>query len=151
MTTGHNIAMGLRVSYLLMHRQTNAFLAPYEITADQFVLLFLLAQQDGITQKELSRRAASDPNTIRAMLVLLENKGLISRQQHPKDGRALKVILTPQGRQMYTQITETIIPLQEALADPFQPREVNNLIGYLNRIADAMASWEHGNRPVKTQ
>ena len=61
MTTGHDLAMGLRAAYLLMHRQTNSFLAPFGMTADQFVLLSLLSDKDGITQQELTQRASSDP------------------------------------------------------------------------------------------
>ena len=77
MTSGHEIAMGLRAAYWSMHRQTNAHLAPQGATAEQFVVLALLAKEDGITQQELGRRATSDPNTIRAMLVLLEKRGLV--------------------------------------------------------------------------
>ena len=64
------------------------------MTVDQFVILTLLGEQDGITQQELARRASSDPNTIRAMLVLLENRHLVARVQHPTDGRALRITLT---------------------------------------------------------
>ena len=76
MITGHDIAMGLRAAYLLMHRQTNSFLAPFGMTADRFVLLSLLADKDGVTQQELTERASSDPNTIRAMLVRMESNGV---------------------------------------------------------------------------
>jgi DNA-binding MarR family transcriptional regulator len=88
MASGHDIAMGLRAAYWAMHRQTEAGLARGGVTADQFVLLALLAEWDGITQQELVRRAASDANTVRAMLVLLESRGLVARQGHPTDRHA---------------------------------------------------------------
>jgi DNA-binding MarR family transcriptional regulator len=97
MTAGYDIAMGLRAAYLLMHHQTNSLLAPFETTADQFVLLSLLADKDGITQQELTRRASSDPNTTRAMLVRMENNGIITRNQLPTDGWAHMVRLTCVG------------------------------------------------------
>ena len=80
--------MALRAAYWAMHRQTQARLARCGVTADQFVLLALLAEQDGITQQELVRRASSDANTVRAMLVLMESRGLVTRKGHPTDGRA---------------------------------------------------------------
>jgi len=45
------------------------------ITADQFVILACLEEQDEVTQQDLVRRAASDPSTVRAMLVLMEGEG----------------------------------------------------------------------------
>jgi DNA-binding MarR family transcriptional regulator len=61
----------LRAAPFAMHRASDAHFSSFGVTADQFVLLACLAQQDAITQHELARRASSDPSTIRAMLVLL--------------------------------------------------------------------------------
>ena len=79
----YKIPMNLRAAYLSMHRMTNAHLSKHGVTADQFVCLSILFEKDGLTQKELVQSATSDPNTIRAMLVLLENQGFIARDVHP--------------------------------------------------------------------
>lgn len=42
MTTGHDMAIGLRAAYGAMHRQTDACLSKRAVTADQFVLPALL-------------------------------------------------------------------------------------------------------------
>jgi DNA-binding MarR family transcriptional regulator len=107
------------------------------MTADQFVLLALLAEQDGITQRELTQRASSDPNTVRAMLVLLENRGLVAR--HPVDARAHRVTLTRKGRQAYDRLWTQIKPLQHRLSVLFQADEVEALVVFLNRISGAMS------------
>jgi len=143
MATGHDIAMGLRAAYLSMHRQTNSCLAPHKITADQFVLLALLSEQDGITQQQLVRRATSDPNTIRAILVLLENKGLVRRQPHPDDGRARNVTLTRTGRCTYAKLSKQLKTLQNQLLDLFRLEEPETLIELLGRISGAMAHSEN--------
>ncbi len=69
---GHELAMGLRAAYLTMHRRANAEFARFHLTADQFVILTALAAEDGVTQKELVRRTASDANTMSEMLGRLE-------------------------------------------------------------------------------
>ena len=143
MTTGHDIAMGLRAAYLSMHRQTNSCLSSHKITADQFVLLALLSEQDGISQQELARRATSDPNTIRAMLILMENQGLVRRQQHPDDGRAYSVILTSTGRNAYVKLSKQIRTLQNHLSNLFRFEEAQNLINFLGRISEAMTHSEN--------
>ena len=90
----YKIPMALRAAYLSMYRQTNAHLAPYGVTVDQFVYLHLLIEEDGIIQQELVKRATSDPNTMRAMLVILEKCGYIERHRHHQDGRAQVVKIT---------------------------------------------------------
>ncbi len=142
MATGHDIAMGLRAAYWSMHRQTNAHLAQRGATADQFVLLSLLVEQDGITQQELVRRASSDPNTIRAMLLLLEKRGVVARGQHPTDGRARRVTLTRKGRQTYDKLLAQIKPLQKRLLALFRAAEAETLVVFLGRISEAMAKLE---------
>jgi DNA-binding MarR family transcriptional regulator len=143
MVTGHEIAMGLRAAYWAMHRQTDACFARHGVTANQFVLLALLAEDDGITQQQLVQRASSDPNTVRAMLVLLESRGLVSRKRHPDDGRARNVTLTHKGRQTYNKLVKESEPLREQLLAVFQPEQADVLVGFLNRISDAMEQVEN--------
>ncbi len=146
MTTGHDIAMGLRAAYWSMHRRTNARLARHAVTADQFVLLSLLARQDGITQQQLCRRASSDPNTIRAILVLLENGGLIARGQHPTDARARRVTLTRKGRQTHAKLSRVLKPLQDRLRGLFDAEEAKALVQFLGRISEEMTRPERRRR-----
>jgi len=151
MKTGHDIAMALRAAYLSMHRQTNSHLAPFDMTADQFVLLALLTEEDGITQQQLAHRATSDPNTIRAMLVLLENRGLVKRRRHPTDGRALKITTTRKGRQAYAKLTAAIRPLQNRLSSPFKTKEINMMIKSLGKVSEAMAQQQNHNNQCKSK
>src|SRR3954470_16970551 len=98
MSSGRDIARALRGAYLALHRQTNACFAKDGVTADQFVLLAALADEDAVTQQELVRRVGSDPSTVRAMLLLLDGRGLVARERHAADGRARCVTLTGKGR-----------------------------------------------------
>src|SRR4029078_11269806 len=86
-TPGHDVVMAFRATYLALHRLMDRLLARHGVTADQFVVLDALAQGDARTQQELASRAASDPNTVRAMLVLLEQRRLVVRVRQPTDKR----------------------------------------------------------------
>ncbi|MBN1510169.1 MAG: MarR family transcriptional regulator [Sedimentisphaerales bacterium] len=151
MTSGHEIAMGLRAAYWAMHRQTEACLAKRGVTADQFVLLALLADRDGITQQELVRRACSDANTIRAMLMRLESRGLVARARHPTDGRARSVTLTRKGRQAYGRLWAESEALRQGLLAAFRPEEADAVVEFLARVSQAMAPSPAGRLagPVK--
>src|SRR5688500_11918057 len=102
----------LRAAYFGMHRVSDAHFSRHGVTADQFVLLACLAEQDGITQQELARRASSDPSTVRAMLVLMEGRGLLSRERRPDDRRARVVTLTAKGRRLAERLWETSEPIR---------------------------------------
>jgi DNA-binding MarR family transcriptional regulator len=130
--------MGLRAAYLGMHRRADAHFARHGVTADQFVLLGLLDERDGITQQELVRRASSDPNTVRAMLLLLEGRGLVARNRHPTDRRARCVTLTSKGRRAYAKLSGGYQPFRDGLMALFGPDETKALIELLARISEAM-------------
>ena len=121
-----------------MHRQTNAHLTRHGVTADQFVCLLLLAEEDGIIQRELVKRASSDPNTIRAMLVLLENKGFITRIRHPIDGRARIVSITDKGRQVFEDLINDLKPVRDRLTEQFSEDEAVTINKFLNLIFSSM-------------
>lgn len=139
MSDGHAIAMALRATYLAMHRQADAQLAQSGVTADQFVLLTAMAEGEAMTQQELVRRTSSDPNTLRAMLVLLEKRDLVIREAHPTDRRARRVSLTSQGKRVYKELWTQIEPFRTQMETILQPEESRLLMGFLNRIANTIA------------
>lgn len=139
MANGHDLAMRLRVAYLALHRRTNAELARFGLTADQFVLLTALSEGDGVTQKELVRRTGSDPNSMSEMLSRLERKALVARERHAEDARARSVTLTKRGRQMQGTLWKGSATLRAELESLFSTDVLNSLVDGLDRIAPAMS------------
>jgi DNA-binding MarR family transcriptional regulator len=122
-----------------MHRVSDAHFSRYGVTADQFVLLACLAEQDAITQQELARRVSSDPSTIRAMLVLLEGRGLVGRERHPDDSRARVVTLTARGRRLFERLWKTSEPIRVQMLSGFSADEARLLVGCLRRLIANLA------------
>jgi DNA-binding MarR family transcriptional regulator len=114
---GHELAMWLRMAYLAFHRQVNAWMLEHGVTADQFVVLRVVAREPGLTQIEIVQRTASDPNTVAAILRLLERRRLIRRQAHARDGRARCVFLTAAGRKLQQRAYQESEPLRAALGE----------------------------------
>ena len=148
MPSGRDMARALRAAYLALHRQTNDCFAEHGVTADQFVLLAALSDADAVTQQELVRRAGSDPSTVRAMLVLLEGRGLVARRRHPADGRARCVTLTAKGRQVFQKLWAHSEPLRAQLLSAFRPDEVTALVELLRRVAQALAAPASNGRRI---
>ena len=137
---GHDLVMRLRAAYLTMHRRANAEFAHLGLTADQFVILTALAEADGVTQKELARRTASDANTMSEMLGRLERRGLVTRKRDASDGRARRVSLTESGREIRHGAWDGIAAFCDRLAGLVPSAELATLVGHLERIARGMTS-----------
>ncbi|MCQ6560717.1 MarR family winged helix-turn-helix transcriptional regulator [Paenibacillus mendelii] len=80
--------------------------APFDITIDQWEILVVLWEHEGITQKELAERLYKDQTNIARMLFKLENKGFIERRIHETDRRALRLFLTDKGWACKDEILE---------------------------------------------
>jgi DNA-binding MarR family transcriptional regulator len=130
--------MALREAYLTMRRRADSYFVRYGVTADQFVILAALAEQSALTQRELVERVSSDPNTVRAMLTLLQGAGLVVRAKHPTDGRARSVALTKKGRRIYQKLWDGSEPFRTQLLGAFESEEVESLLRLLRRVTVAM-------------
>jgi len=134
------LGMRLRGAYLTFHRMANAHFEQFGVTADQFVVMTLLAEEDGVTQRDLVEQAISDANTIGEMLTRLEKKQFVRRERHPKDGRARCVFLTPKGRKMQKQLWDSWECHLQARDNAFRREELEVLKSLLGRIPDAVAA-----------
>ena len=137
---GHLLALRLRAAYLSLHRRSNMVFARFNLTADQFVLLTALTESNNITQKELTRITNSDPNTISDMVARLERRGLLERQRHADDGRALTVSLTDAGSDIQREAMEAALPLRKAVADLIPSGDIETLLAHLDRIVDGLCA-----------
>jgi DNA-binding MarR family transcriptional regulator len=146
---GHELAMALRAAYLAIHRRTDALLARSGVTADQFVVLAALAKGEALTQSALVDRTSSDPNTLRAMLVLLERRGLIERRPHPTDGRARSVSLTRNGKSAFQKLWRASDALRESLHAALPSNEAALLVAQLQRIVRVVESDGAARRPMR--
>jgi MarR family transcriptional regulator, organic hydroperoxide resistance regulator len=73
-------------------------LEPHGVTLAQWYFLRELWQDEGLNQRELSRRVGvSEPTTVTA-LNLMARRDLIERRRENGDRRTLYVYLTPKGR-----------------------------------------------------
>ena len=140
MSHGRQLPLLLRAAYFGMHRVSDAHFAAHGVTADQFVVLACLAEEDTITQKDLARRASSDPSTIRAILVLLEGRGLVARERNPDDSRERLVTLASKGRRLFDRLWNTSEPIRAQLLAGFSADEAGLLVGYLRRLIENMAA-----------
>ena len=140
------LPLALRAAYMALHRSTDAAFTGYGVTADQFVLLLALSEGRTLTQRELADRISSDPSTVRAMLVLLEQRGLVQRACHPTDSRAKTVSLTADGKRKHRQLWKVGQSIRDDMYGVLTPTEADVLIQLLQRVTGAL---NHEKRPAQ--
>ena len=123
---------------MALHRCSDMQFAKFGVTADQFVLLATLARGQALTQRALAARMPSDPSTVRAMLVLLEERGLVSRDTHPTDGRARTVALTQAGLRKFRQVWKAGQTIRDQMVSSLSAEETRSLVRLLRRVSKSL-------------
>jgi DNA-binding MarR family transcriptional regulator len=84
---------------------SRVFFARWELSPSQFNILNLLDEQPGgCSQISLSRQLIMHRSNITGLVDRLESRGLVSREESPRDRRAFNVVLTPAGRKLVRAI-----------------------------------------------
>ncbi|HEX7005765.1 MAG TPA: MarR family transcriptional regulator [Alphaproteobacteria bacterium] len=79
-------------------------IARYGVSPGQWNVLRILWEQDGLSQRDISRRLGiMDPSTA-STLASLARDGLIVRRKHPTDGRQTLVFLSAPGRALRDRV-----------------------------------------------
>lgn len=138
MHVSEQLPLELRAAYLALHRRTDMLFAQLGVTADQFVLLATLARGHALTQRELAARMTSDPSTVRAMLVLLEQRGLVERALHPTDARARTVALTPFGTRQFRLLFKAGQAIRDQMMTSLSAEESATLVNLLQRVSQSL-------------
>jgi DNA-binding MarR family transcriptional regulator len=144
MQGGYEFGMLLRKAYLTFHRRASARMLKLGITADQFVALSAVFQDEGLTQVTLVERTASDPNTVTAILGLLERRGLVRREAHATDRRARCVYLTAKGKRIQQRGAKVSGPLLETLCSCVDQAVRQQFEQSLRRIHTVFSASEAG-------
>ena len=110
-------------------------LRPLGLTPTQFMLLasagWLDRQSVAPTQQEVAEHAGADRMMTSKVLRDLDERGLLTRQPDPDDGRVLRIHLTPAGR----DLTKKAIASATELDKTFFGTNPTSLRTTLRRIA----------------
>jgi DNA-binding MarR family transcriptional regulator len=95
-----------RVGYLLRQAQHTLRAAMYQplaeigITAAQYSVLSVADAEPGLSGAELARDTMLTPQSVNAIVVLLERAGLLERRPDARDQRLRRIYVSPSGREV---------------------------------------------------
>lgn len=87
-----------------MRNFAEKLLKPFGLTMEQFHLLNKLAENSGISQRQLGEAADKTPANMTRILDRMEAKGLAARREHPGDRRSSLVLLTDKGAALVEEV-----------------------------------------------
>jgi DNA-binding MarR family transcriptional regulator len=133
-----HIVRRLRRALLSVNRCGDAIFSPYRLTTDQYSLLRAVQRQPGIRQADLCNFIFAEPNTITAMVSLLEKRGIVRRKPCPTDGRVRLLYLTAHGQNVLQRLTEDWRPMRKVLIRCFAGEEGEKALLILDRVFEKM-------------
>lgn len=109
------------------------------ISSGQWTFLRQLWREDGISQRELSRRLAMRDATTAVTLRALEQAGLVRRRVNLRDRREILVNLTPLAQCLEPILLPATAEIHGLATRGFSDAEVDTLRGLLRRVIDNLA------------
>ncbi|NMT62860.1 transcriptional regulator SlyA [Marinobacter orientalis] len=99
-------------------------------------MVYLQKGGEGLTQRELARLMAIENPTLVRLLDSLEQQGLIERRPCPKDRRARRLHLTPDGTEFMNVLTERAAKLREEMLEGISDEEIDIAVKVFHKIME---------------
>lgn len=141
-----SVGYQLRMSHRALQRYLQAMIQPHGITIGMWYFLRALWDEDGQTQRELSRRiGTSEPTTLNA-IAAMERIGLVTRLRDKTDGRKLNVLLTDKGRDLKAALLPLAIQVVQTATVDFTAEQrtafLDSLAAVQRNLAEATKDLE---------
>src|SRR5690606_9908580 len=115
-------------------RDANAACSEVSISAKQFTVLSLIANNHGIAQVDIANALMTDRATMMAIVDRLEARGLITRERSLVDRRRQHLILTAKGMEALAHARRAVKRSEQKLTRNLSPEEIVQLISVLTRL-----------------
>ncbi|WP_195575692.1 MarR family winged helix-turn-helix transcriptional regulator [Paenibacillus sp. 1001270B_150601_E10] len=124
----------LGIAYRHISNRFMQKLKPYDITSEQWSVLYQVASENGLIQKVIGDRTGKDKPTTTRLLQHLEAKGLIRRQNGEKDKRSVLVVATDKGHSLIQETIGYEMEVINEAKNAMTEEEYNQLIRLLQQI-----------------
>ncbi len=107
-----------------------------DVTTEQWVLISLLAKNDGIPQTELGNGGFKNAPTTSRIVELLRKKGLVTKEQSEYDKRQYLVFLTEKGKLLHEKTYPKVLEFRQKGWNGLSLYEYEILEKILNKVFD---------------
>jgi DNA-binding MarR family transcriptional regulator len=133
----------VRDTHLLFAKALRNRLQNHQITPGQWYFLRTLWDEEGLSQRELSRRVGTtEPTTVSALRLLARN-GMIERVRNPKDRRTINIYLTDKARNMKADLMPVAFEVNDVATRGLTDFEFAQLRGLLQKVRENLTDAEN--------
>jgi MarR family transcriptional regulator, organic hydroperoxide resistance regulator len=129
----------IRDTRRLLLKAIEVRLAQHGIPLGAWFPLRILYEEDGITQRELSRKLGYLDAAAGAIVEVMEKLQLVRRVRNADDRRKINVFLTPLGKRMGKRTIKHMQEIHEQIELGFTRRDAETLRSLLRRAHDNLS------------
>lgn len=122
-----------------LNAQMTRALHRHGVTLAQFAALTALAEEPGLSNAELARRAFITPQSMNGNLRELEQRAWVTRSHHPAHGRIRQAELTEQGRAILQACDAAVTAIEQRMLAELDPGQRRQLAASLRTCIAALS------------
>ena len=127
-----------------LHAEMSRALHESGVTLSQFAVLTALAEEPGLSNAELARRAFITPQSMNENLRELEQRGWVARTHHPAHRRILQTELTGKGTEILQACGTAVTVIEQRMLANLDADQRHQLATALASCIAALATPAHG-------
>ena len=129
----------LRATWQAVSRMYNEEASKFDGSMAIGFALLSIDKEDGTPSTYISNRMGMEPTSLTRTLKTLEEKGLITRQKNPEDGRGVLIYLTDLGKKMREQSRSTVLKFNEVVKQNIAEEKLKHFMEVAEVINDLIA------------
>ncbi len=107
----------------------------FDITPEQFAILEILIEQNGLYQRQLSEITMKDRPNISRIVTILEKKGYITKKGEDNNGRKVqKLYTTEKGRLEYNKIIDSVMEMRKSYIEGVDEEDMKGCLNVLAQV-----------------
>ncbi|MBL7887235.1 MAG: MarR family transcriptional regulator [Flavobacterium sp.] len=129
----------LRATWQAVSRMYNEEASKFDGSMAIGFALLSIDKEEGTPSTYISNRMGMEPTSLTRTLKTLEEKGLITRQKNPEDGRGVLIYLTDLGKKMREQSRNTVLKFNEVVKQNIAEEKLKHFMEVAEVINDLIA------------
>lgn len=129
----------LRATWQAVAKLYNEQAAKHDSTMATAFVLLNIDYENGTPSTALGPLMGMEPTSLSRILKTMEDKGAISREKNPEDGRSVLIKLTEYGKQMRKISKDSVIQFNEVVREHLSEKEINTFFKVTSTINKLIA------------
>ena len=105
-----------------------------KLTTSQYSALNQLEENPGLSNADLARKSFLTPQTMNQIILILEKKDLIKKNNHPSNAKIQEIYLSLKGENILKKAHLVVSDVEEILFKDLNEKEKVDIVGLLKKI-----------------